>query len=986
MDYIFHSINPKWMKYLLVAAFMFTSHSVGNAASLPFVATFDTQDDFDQFLVKDNDNDGLTWVYDSSAGTAVSGGSWGTPDDWMITPEFVMEGGREYSISFTAASGWDYYEQHFSVRLGQGDDISAYTDMIAEDVMVNMTGKNEFNYKFKPSADGNYRIAFNVFKSTPFYGVILDDVNIEALADPNAPAAVGTLTVTPGEAGTLSADVTFTVPALTVSGSPITSVDRITVSRGGTQLTEYVNMVPGSAVTFHDADAPAGKQTYSVTPYIADLQGVPASIDVWIGPDVPASPVDFFVADNLDNSVTMSWTLPDEGANGGYIDKNKVSYQLFQYSKEGEYIYLGDIDAGIEEARFNIGNTDIQGQQIVLFGLLSETAQGTSPIVMSNEYIIGEPYPVPYLESFAGGNPQNGIWIKHSGACEWSGTDIASCDDDKGAIVFTVPLELEGETYTNSIESGKLDLTDCDNPGIVFRYLAYPGKELILNTLVRRNGGKEYKKVHTVDYTDIGGNDNEWRSVYIPLTDYKDASYITVSFQATATDPSTAVVVDAVEVRDVTACDLSISYEKLPQTGVAGNELTLYVRVDNTGYEAAKNFKIDLYSGDKVVSSLDAEGIAALSHSTYELKYSTSVTESDINLRAEVCLEGDVCADNNATAPFKLILTRPDYDKVNDLRAEMEGDDAGVKLSWSPVVPTAKTVTDDVEKYDPFTITDLDPWITQDVDQMPSIGLGGSYPHKDEVFPYIVFNPVELGLPVEDEASAFQAHSGNQYFAAITGQGQNDDWLISEKLSGQKQTVSLFARSYNVTYGCEKFEILYSDGTRDLSDFKAPEGTYSFEVPAEWTEYSVEIPEGAQYFAIHYISPYVWMLMIDDISYTPAVPVVSGYNVYRDNKLIGTVQGGKDTVFQDNNAQSGDHAYNVTVVYDGNKESDLSNTVTVSTSGIKSVIADTETFMEVYDIDGRLLFTGTTALGKLGLNPGIYIVKSNGSVSKTLIR
>lgn len=985
MRKLYNCLNLSKKRFFIAAVAVSMTALTGNAVALPFVCPFDSQSDFDKFVVKDNDGDGSTWSYDASVGNVTSGGAWGTPDDWLLFPEFTLQGGREYSISLAAWSGWDYYEQHFNILLGQGDDISSYTDKIAEDVMINLSSRNELTYKFKPKTDGNYRIALNVFKSAPFYGVVIDDITVEALADPNAPAAVENLNVIPGEKGALTAVVSFVTPSNSVSGDAIASVDRIVLSRGGAILKEYTDLKPGAEIEFQDTDVPGGKQTYTVTPYAGELQGVSQTADVWVGPDMPASPREFFVSDNLDSSMTMTWTLPDKGANGGYVDPSQVSYKLYQYTKDAEYVFLSDIAAGKESVKFTIDNADISGQQIVLFGLAAVSKQGESQTVMSNEYIIGKPYSLPYIESFGGGEPENGIWIKHYGDVEWSGTDIASFDGDKGAIVFTVPLALKGETYTNSIESGKMDISRCENPGLIFRYLAYPGTDPKLNTLVRVNGGKEYIKLHTLDYITIGGTDNEWRGVYVPLSEYKDASYITISFEATATDPSTAVVVDAVEIRDVSANDLAISYETLPKSAVAGKGMTLYVKVKNEGYLDSGDFKINLYNGQEKVSTIDAAGLPSLAYKTYALSYLSSVAENAVSLRAEVSLPDDAVVGNDVTDSYNMTLARPDYDKETDLKAELSEDNSEVKLIWTGITPEAKTVTDDVEKYDPFTITDLDPWITEDVDQLPSTGLGGYYPHKDEVFPFIVFNPIELDMPVEDEAADFKAHSGDQYFAAITGNGQNDDWLISEKLSGEKQTVSLFARSYNVMYGCEKFEILYSDGTREIADFKAPEVDHSFEVPAEWTEYKVEIPEGAQYFAIHYISPYVWMLMLDDISYSPAVPVVTGYNVYRDKKLVGTLEGNASE-YTDLNVAEGAHSYNVTVIYDGQNESDLSNEATMIVSGVSSVVPDADTFMEVYDIEGRLLFSGKSRLDDLGLTPGIYIVQYDGKVLKTTIR
>ncbi len=972
-------------KFLFTAVLTVGAALGADAAQLPFTCGFDSEADFGQFSFKDADGDGSTWSYDSMNGAVTSGGAWGIPNDWLISPQFTMTGGREYSVSFTAWSGWDYYEQHFSVKLGKGDNPDGYSKVIADDIMVKLTEKQNFSFNFTPDADGDYSIAFNIFKSAPFYGALIDNISVVALTDPAAPAAVTDFEVAAGEKGALSASVSFRAPVETVGKAALSKIDRITLKRGDTLLKEYTEVTPGSLLTYDDSEATAGNCTYTVIAYLGELEGQPSTKQAWIGPDVPAAPVDFFVTDNLDGSVTMDWQLPATGSHGGYIDPAKVSFNLYQY-KQGEYMLLTKINAGLTQSKFSIGNTDIDVQQMVLFGLMAESEQGQSGVALSNEYLIGEPYVTPFYESFPGGNPVNGIWITHAGECDWSGTDVAAFDGDKGAIVFTVPMALEGGTYTNAIESGKIDISGEDTPGLVFRYLAYPGMDLTLNTLIRKNGGKEYKNIHTIDYRTIGGNDNEWRAVYVPLSDFKDSEYITISFEGTATDPSTAIVVDGVEVRNVTTRDLAVKYSALPKKTIAGQNVSLYVSVENLGCEDSGKFKINLYGNDNIVKTAEIENLPAFTTKVYELTFPTSVADTDYDLYAEVVLADDANSSNDRTPSSSLTLDRPDYDKVSDLKAE-KGADSSVSLSWSPVVPVSSPVTDDAEKYDPFTITDFGSWATADIDGLPSVGLGGSYPHKDEVFPFIIFNPVELGMPVDEpSAAAFKAHSGNQYFAAVTGQGYNDDWLISEKLSGEAQTISLFARSYNVTYGMEKFEILFSDSSRETTAFKAPEGTYSFEVPAEWTEYKVDIPEGAQYFAIHYISGYVWMLMLDDITYTPAVPVVTGYNIYRDRELIATTDAADGTAYSDKDVPEGDHTYNVSVCYDENRESDLSNDASVSMSGIGMTVADSTNRTEVYDLSGHLLYDGASPLDELNLLPGIYIIRSKGKVSKKIVR
>ncbi len=147
-------------------------------------------------------------------------------------------------------------------------------------------------------------------------------------------------------------------------------------------------------------------------------------------------------------------------------------------------------------------------------------------------------------------------------------------------------------------------------------------------------------------------------------------------------------------------------------------------------------------------------------------------------------------------------------------------------------------------------------------------------------------------------------------------------------------------------------------------------------------------------------------LKIDDISYEGANPysdaVIAGYNIYRDglklneSPIVGTqfIDNGYD--------DSGDHVYNVTVVYDFG-ESRGSNDAVISTSGIAAVensniqisnvghdlvVSGAEGYMtSVYTVEGTTIYRALApATLRLPLAPGIYIVTAGTTTAKIAIR
>ena len=79
--------------------------------------------------------------------------------------------------------------------------------------------------------------------------------------------------------------------------------------------------------------------------------------------------------------------------------------------------------------------------------------------------------------------------------------------------------------------------------------------------------------------------------------------------------------------------------------------------------------------------------------------------------------------------------------------------------------------------------------------------------------------------------------------------------------------------------------MLYSTSGITLDDFKST-GKKFEATTGEWKEYTVDLPAGATYFAIHNNTADTYMFMIDDVTYTAGCGKVLGYNVYRDGKLL----------------------------------------------------------------------------------------------------
>ena len=105
-------------------------------------------------------------------------------------------------------------------------------------------------------------------------------------------------------------------------------------------------------------------------------------------------------------------------------------------------------------------------------------------------------------------------------------------------------------------------------------------------------------------------------------------------------------------------------------------------------------------------------------------------------------------------------------------------------------------------------------------------------------------------------------HNGNQYAAAVYALNENqklveqNNWLISPRLSGRKQEITFYVMNVATRPGdtkyAESFDVLYSTESIDTASFvkiksEQADGTIAFNEGANWKRITIEVPEGAKY-------------------------------------------------------------------------------------------------------------------------------------------
>lgn len=897
---------------------------VGDPLEAPYVEEFDGQPAFDLFTVFDANKDGRTWVMNKVDNMVYN--QFNTvrdADDWLISPPIHLNNDRQYFFSFVVQSTNKLNTERISASLGNGIVINDSYKVIVPDTSFHGPDAVTLSTLVSVEKDSIYNFAFHATSPSNQGYLFLHKITVTEGPRYSAPDSITDYTLTAGAEGDLSAELKFRTPTKDLKGKDVGTLTKVEILRNGKLIHTIENPAKGAMLTYKDKsdDIANGFNKYTVVVSNASGAGRVVERDVYIGYDLPRAPQNIKLVDNFDGTALLSWDSPGiKGVNDGYVDESELTYNVF--SVQGESV--STFRTGVTERSLDITDVPQTGEQSLFYFLLKASSSvGESKIGRSPWIIAGSPYTLPFHEGFPGGNIENGFWTRDkAGKNNIEIVNETSSDNDGGCLKFLA--DKCGESA--SISSGKIDLAQANNPNLLFSYYAVPGKDNVIQVEISKDGNAP-QVVSTINYKDLEG-DEGWRIKKVDLNNFKGARFIILTLRGIDNNQKpTAILIDDINVRNNFDYNLDARLTA-PKQVTAGQSAQCLVTVRNIGDKAADDYTIDLYANNKIVATLRGETLAPEASKTFTMLYKSKVTDPEVSkLKAVVVFDKDMDKTDNTSQTLDINLKASDLPAINDLTSHV--DEAGdiVTLTWTAPDTKVSETTEDFEGFKAFEINDLSPWTVEgDRERKTSVWEDFTFPHAGEPFPFIVFNPSEI---TEYDLSRWcTPHSGKQFLASITNYSAkgNNGWLISPSLSGKKQTIRFWAKSFD---GYESIEVRCSKTTADTASLNNVLMTEN-KIRNKWKEYQVELPEGTKYFAIRVTSKFQQMLMLDDITYESGVGTIIGFNIYRDGQNIATVDA-QTTIFKDNTADKGNHNYTVTVIYDEG-ESRMSNSVSAVTS------------------------------------------------------
>lgn len=993
---------------------------LGSAFEVPYLEKFNTENDFNLFTVIDNNEDGETWSYDITARDAkCTYNSDNAMDDWLITPPVNLGVDNTYKFYFRVRSAGASMPERLKVAMGKSNTVAGMTmELIPATDITNSSFKTMEAVIRVPEA-GSYHIGFQSCSDADQYYMHIDSIGIEKGTAMGAPAGVTDLKVVAAGMGELAATISFVTPAKAVDGSALTALTKAEIYRGGELIQTMNAPAVNTSLTYTDNKAKQGNNSYKVIVSNEKGAGVESIMTAFVGVDVPDASHNI-VLKEVNGKAVITWEAPTEGVQGGYINPSKLTYSLLRVIGSAEVV----VAESISELTFTDDPGITEGQSGVVYYVFAESTSGMGKGYPSNSLVMGVSYVLPFAESFAGGELTNGPWLLSStGKGKWGLAEegeyptVAAQDNDGGLASF-VP-QTAGDA--SLLYSGKISLAGSTKPALGFWYNLVKGATDKLAVKISKEGGT-FTEVHMIDFA-TNSTAEGWTKIDIPLTDYISAKYIQIGFYAIAGTAKTNLHLDNILIKDMLDHNLVMGSITAPKKVKVGESINITATILNDGLNEATSYTVELYRDNKMVKSLVGETLASGTKKTYtftetpDLNFGKSATYYVVANYA-----ADLNKDNNKSSEMTVQIVQPTLPVIDDLAGTcVEGK---AVLNWSEpdfMEGIVDPVIDDIEKYTSFIINNIGEWTVVDVEGGEgtygiSNGAEGiiKYDNAGAAMAFQVFNPSAAGIAVVDKTTGkptvWAPNSGDQMLAAFADEdGKNDDWLISPELADKAQTLSFFVKSVTDQYGLETYEVLISSTNKDITSFQnVNNNKVAIEAPLEWTNVTVDLPEGTKYFAIRCTSPDRFALLVDDITYTPAssTPIelsLIGYNVYRDGEKVTSVPVAA-TTYTDAIPENKEYKYKVTTVYDKG-ESSYSNEVAINVTGVSideilaegTIVRSVRHAIEIrnavdkdiyiYAIDGKLVYKGKgEEVTQVPITDGKYVVKAGDKIVKVIVK
>ncbi|MCM1452251.1 MAG: choice-of-anchor J domain-containing protein [Clostridium sp.] len=989
---------------------------------LPYHKDLRSETALDDMTVIDVNNDGKTWTA-STVGARYGYHRTNPGDDWLITPALNLQAGKAYELKVEIGSYNSYNEEKYEIYLGNAATAEAMTIQAVGPTATKIPFKNDPTPKAEAvvqvPTSGEWHIGVHAISEKNKMTLYCMSISMEQGVSPASPAALEEVSFVPEPTGAFSVDISFKAAAKTYVGDPISQPYSVNLQRDG-DIVKTFTVQPGEVVKYTDELQHIGMYSYVLTPFNdegGEGKGT-ASGKIFVGPYGAAAPAKVNVEETDEpGMVRVFWDPVTRDIQGTEIKAENVKYNIYSRSAMGGY-ETSFLEPFPENEKTIKALYDPSKQTFVSYTVAAFNRGMMGPYSeFSDLMAIGAPYQMPVKMSgqgndyvFASDNTKGVAWSVRQGV------DDAMPQDYDGALFCGI-----GEAYgqTGDLLTGKIDLTNAEGPLLEFWNYRFKDDDNTITVFVRADGKTE--QLALIKHTDM--EVGQWTKFRYSLAAYK-GKVVQIIFQAKINRIS-GVVLDNISIAEALAYDLMVDSFFAPAQVTHGQNYKVNVTVKNDGAKTVSGAKAVLCRDGEVAESKDIPALEA--NQTTSLAFDQTLTMfhgTKAEYRVEIEYAQDMNMANNVSETLCVKRKVNSFDGVANVQGIV--DSQGTHLSWDAIdttVPQGMEMTEDFETAETFA-DEFGDWTLLDLDG-EGIGYIMWSGNGPVIGPSIPKHPAlsPAGFFVWDTSTRFSgagnAHSGKHFLASMYRNDEYfvNDWAISPTLNGKAQTISFYAQAYNDGDGDhpENLQIWVSESdSNNPEDFEllttfGDNGTqlvYTVMNGSEsaYTPYTAELPAGTQRFAFASVAKENFMLMIDDVTFTPHGSInplaFVGYNVYRNGQKINSEVLTEPSYLDAAPAASraaAANVYHVTAVYEPG-ESELSEAWS-ETSSLQSVSASYSVKavgneiivsgargqqVSIYSVDGKLVYTAAGDC-RVSLPGGFHIVAVGEYTKKVML-
>ena len=536
--------------FRLFAAILFGTAATAYGQTVVYEQHFNTESEFNTLTAVDADNykgsySGF-WRYNSYGTKAAYiylsyTDNVTSNDDYLMTPEIALEAGKAYSLSSLIDGYSTSNISKCQIAVGSGDDPTTFSVLYTNE-NINTTTGFTVEQQFEVPQSGNYRISYRAYG----YALRVDEIVLTDIGYAGAPAAASDLVATAAADLSLSADISFVTPTLTTTGGALTALSKVELYRGDELINTFETPALGATLTWTDASAQAGYNTYRVIAYASDIVGAEASTTVYVGPDTPNAVTALTVAAAADG-FTLSWTAPTKGVVlGSDLDASALTYTITRVIGDAKTVVASNV------AETTYTDAFVPTELTKISYEVEANYHGTTSAATASSTLVAGKAALPFDDSFAG-KTLNEFWTIESSSSSYKWTASSSpmhgnakpVDEDGGLLYYNA-YNAQSGNYSRLI-SPLLNIADATSPMLSFYIYHNTSNSKADRVIVEvKTDGGEFTEIGSYNrYSSTEG----WEQVFVNLNSYKTASTFQISLKAYS-EYGTDIVIDAVSIYD----------------------------------------------------------------------------------------------------------------------------------------------------------------------------------------------------------------------------------------------------------------------------------------------------------------------------------------------------------------------------------------------------------------------------------------------------